>query len=66
MVGLRMRPVTATSGSVSDGNLEVLMICPILPTNPPDTLGDADVGQTVRVAVSYTADNGTSESVTSE
>ena len=29
------------------------------------TLGDADVGQTVRVAVSYTDDNGTSESVTS-
>ncbi len=29
------------------------------------TLGDDDVGQTVRVAVSYTDDNGTAESVTS-
>ena len=30
------------------------------------TLGDADVGQTVRVAVSYTDGNGTSESVSSD
>ncbi len=30
------------------------------------TLGDADVDQTVRVEVSYTDDNGTDESVTSD